>query len=201
MIEEMSDVYKEDKVFKFLHLPVQAGNNEVLKDMRRSNTIEEFKEMVRKFRAEIPDLTVSTDIIAGFPTETEERFNDTLQLIKEMRFDIINVSRFVPREGTTAAALSPLPGGIVKERSRKVTELFHKIAEENNKRWLGWKGEIVIDEKGKHDTWVGRNYTYKPVVVKGSFKLGDTIMVKIASTAVHDLRGEVIEPVLVKCLP
>jgi len=118
---------------------VQSGNNEVLKAMKRGHTVETFEEIVKTFRKEIPEITISTDIIVGHPTETEEQFEDTLKLMQEIKPDIINISRFVARPGTTAAEMPQVHGNIRKARSRRLTELQRKISLEQNKKWLDGK--------------------------------------------------------------
>jgi len=188
--DELISAFKHGKVFKFLHIPVQAGNDDVLKDMKRAYTVEQAEQIIDAFRKEIPEITISTDIICGFPTETEEQFNDTLELMKKVRFDIVNISRYWPRPGTPAAKLKQWPDRIRKERSTKVTDLFD--SQGHNDRWVGWEGTIIIDEKGKDGSWVGRNYSYKPVIVKGDLKLGDKVKVKIEKATVYDLRGVLI---------
>src|SRR3989338_3921741 len=190
MLDELIEIYKHPKMFKFLHIPVQAGNNEVLEAMNRRYKAEEFIEIVKAFRKEIPDITISTDIIIGFPTENEEQFNDSLKLIEKIRPDIVNISRYASREGTIAARMKQLAVNELKRRAKLMMELHRKIAFERNQKWIGRQGKILIDEKGKLDSWVGRNDYYKPIIVKGSFKLGDELDVKITDARTFDLRGE-----------
>jgi len=193
ILDRMIDVYKNDKVFKFLHIPAQSGNDKILELMKRKYTVDDFRKIVREFRKNIPNLTLSTDIICGFPTETEEQFNDSLDLIKEIKPDVLNISRFQARPMTEAAKMEgQIQGGITKDRSRMLTDIFTNISRMNNEKWLDWKGEILIDEKGKHDTWVGRNFAYKPVIVRGDVKLGDSVKVKVNNVTSYDLRGEII---------
>ena len=109
---------------------------------------------------------------------------------KKIKPDVLNLSRYAAREGTIAAKMKQLPTNTLKHRSRAMTDLYRKIALENNKKWIGWKGRALIDEKGKNDSWIGRNYCYKPVIVKGNFNLGDEIDVKITDATSFDLRGE-----------
>jgi len=180
-------------VFKFLHVPVQSGNDKILGLMKRNYKVEDFKKIISEFRKSIPNLTVSTDIICGFPTETEQQFNDSLELVKEIKPDVLNISRFHARAMTEAAKMEgQIDGGTTKNRSRLLTDIFTNIARMNNEKWLNWQGEILIDENGKHDTWVGRNSSYKPVIVRGDVKLGDLIKVKIKNITPYDLRGEII---------
>ncbi len=193
ILESMIDVYKNDKVFKFLHIPVQSGNNEILTLMKRNYTAEDFKKIIDEFRKNIPNLSISTDVICGFPTETEKQFNDSLTLIKEIKPDVLNISRFQARPGTEAAKMEgQVDGGVTKNRSRLLTDIFANISRMNNEKWLDWEGEILIDEKGKNDTLVGRNFAYKPVIVRGDVKLGDFVKVKVKDITPYDLRGEIL---------
>lgn len=192
ILDDLVEIYKHPKMFKFLHIPLQSGNNEVLKLMNRRYTIEDFVKAVESFRKEIPEITISTDIIAGFPSETEEQFNDSLKIIKQINPDIVNLSRYAARDGTIAAKMKQHSTNTLKQRSRIMAALYREIALENNKKWIGWRGKVLIDEKGKNDTWIGRNNAYKPVVVRGNFKLGDEIEVEIHDATSFDLRGRVI---------
>ncbi len=185
-LDELVSVMKHPKIFKFLHIPLQSGNNEVLKAMRRGHTVETFKQIVNAFRKEIPEITISTDIIAGHPTETEKQFEDTLKVMQEIKPDIINISRFAPRPGTPAAEMPQVHGNIRKQRSRKLTELRWKTELEKNRQWLGWEGEITIDEKVKGGV-SGRNYAYKLIVIRKDLPLGTKIKVKITEAKTHFL--------------
>lgn len=175
--DELVDIYQDDRMFKFLHIPVQSGDNQVLKDMNREYAVEEFKEVVDKIRQKVPNITIATDIICGFPTESEEAFGRTLDLVRELQFPIINFSKFYPRPGTKAAKMDLLPTRIVKSRSKKLTELNNSL--DVNEDWIGWKGEVLVDEKGKKGTFLARNDYYKQVVLEGDFSLGDRIFVKV----------------------
>ncbi|MBI1969426.1 tRNA (N(6)-L-threonylcarbamoyladenosine(37)-C(2))-methylthiotransferase [Candidatus Woesearchaeota archaeon] len=191
-IDDLIEIFQHPKIFKFFHCPVQAGNDAVLQDMNRGYTVDLFRKMVGKFQQAIPALTLSTDIIVGFPTETKEQFEDTTALVKEIKPDIINISRFWPRPGTRAAAMKLLQGSETKARSRILTELVEKIGFEKNQRWVGWEGKILIDEGGKNETMVGRNYAYKPVIVKGNYPLGTRINVRIEKATWYDLRAMMV---------
>ena len=192
ILDHLIQIYTNPKMFKFLHIPVQSGNNEILKLMNRRYTAEDFIRIAEKFREEIPEISISTDIIVGFPSETERQFEDSLNIIKEVRPDVLNLSRYAAREGTLAAKMRFLPTNTLKERSRIMTTFFREIALKNNKRWIGRSVEVVIDEIGKHNSWIGRNYCYRPVVVKGDFNLGDEITVRINDATAFDLRGEYV---------
>ncbi|OIO62356.1 threonylcarbamoyladenosine tRNA methylthiotransferase [Candidatus Woesearchaeota archaeon CG08_land_8_20_14_0_20_47_9] len=176
--------YRSRKAFRFIHIPVQAGNNRILKAMNRQYTAAGFKQLVNKFRMSFPMITLSTDIICGFPGEDNAEFGDSLELVKETRPDIVNISRFWPRPGTRAEEMyreHKIEGNITKKRSQELSGLVRGIALENNRRWLGKSCVVLVDEHGK-GAWVGRNIAYKPVVIRRHSKLkpGDFCRVKIA---------------------
>ena len=190
ILNGLIEIYKHPKMFKFLHIPLQSGNNEILKLMNRKYTVEDFIKVVETFRRELPEITISTDIIVGFPSETQEQFEDSLNIIKKIKPDVLNLSRYAAREDTIAAKMKQLSTNTLKQRSRIMANLHREIAFENNKKWLKWQGKILIDERGKNNSWVGRNYCYKPVIVKGDFMLGDETDVRIIDATSFDLRGE-----------
>lgn len=180
ILEHLARAYKDSKVFKFLHLPVQSGDNEVLKRMNRSYSVEDFERIVSTFRKTIPEITLSTDVICGFPAETEGAFEKTIQLVRRVKPDIINVSRFFPRPNTPAESMNQLPIEEVKRRSQHLSGIAKEISHKRNKHWLDWTGRVLIDEKGRGDTWVGRNIAYKPIVVKSrEHLLGRFIAVRV----------------------
>ncbi len=192
-IDELVEAMLNPKVFKFIHLSVQSGSNKVLKDMKRQHSVEDYIHLVEKFRAAIPELTLSTDIIVGFPAESEEDFQDTLALIHKTTPSVCNRTRFVPREKTAA---QKLPDQIhileKKNRSRILTEEFKKITFSNNQQWQDWEGTIVIDEISRQGDYVGRNYAYKPVVVSGDYAIGDTLKVRVIRPDTFGLFAEVL---------
>lgn len=192
-IDQFLEAFANEKIFKFIHLPVQSGSNDVLKSMNRNYTVEEFIEAVKKIKSEFPQVTLSTDIITGFPGETDEQHWETLNLIRTISPDIVNISKFWPRPNTKAALMKNSPGDIVKSRSSSLASICQNIAKLQNEKWLGWEGDIVIDEKGREEgQWIGRNSSYKQIIVNGNFKVGDTVKVKIKKHTPFDLRGEAL---------
>lgn len=190
-LEELIKTFKHPKMFKFLHIPVQSGNNDILHAMKRPYLVEEFRQVIQRFREEIPDITIATDIIVGFPGETEQQFRDSLVLVDQVKPDVLNISRFVSRQGTKAAEMEgQISGGETKERSRKMTSQYEWTAFSQNRKWRNWEGEIIIDEHGKDNTFIGRNHAYKPVIVEGDLVLGQTIKVRVTNTTKYDLRAE-----------
>ena len=179
-------------MFQFLHIPLQAGSNRILDLMKREYHQEDFLDVVTKIKTKLPKLTLATDVICGFPTETEQEFEETLKIIEKTRPNVVNISRFWKRPNTPAAIMQQLPGGETKIRSTKLKLLFEEISLKENQAWIGWSGWIIIDEKeSKKETAVGRNFAYKPVVVKGTHPLGTKLFVKISAATTYYLSGEI----------
>jgi threonylcarbamoyladenosine tRNA methylthiotransferase CDKAL1 len=198
MVSRLVEVFHEnDKLFKFLHIPVESGSNGVLRKMKRGHTARTFLDAVQSFRKKIPKMTISTDVIVGFPTETEGDFQATLDLLEKAEPDIVNSSRYGARPGTESAKWKRerVSFQVAKERSGRLHMLARKIAKKRNSLWQGWQGEIVVDEIiGK--VAQGRNYAYKPVVVvPGSpeqFSLGDQKRVQVYDFSNFSLKGRIV---------
>ena len=189
---ELIEVYKSEKIFKFLHLPLQSGSDRVLEDMNRGYTLMEFIEIVNAFRKEIPDITLETDVIVGYPTESEEDFEKTLKAIEILRPDVVNISKFSPRPHTPAEKLKQLPPEVVRRRSKALYELVKRIAMENNKRFLNRVVEVLVDEIGKDGTYIGRNIQYKPVIMRSEESvLGKKLKVRIVDCKSNFLIGDI----------
>lgn len=187
---ELVKSFENNKVFKFLHVPVQSGSDTILHAMKRGHTAQTFREIVNRFRERFPKFTVSTDIIVGFPGETDYDFDKTAELLLETRPDVVNLSRYSQRPGTPAAELVQIPATQVKIRSKKLFEIINQIALENNKKWMGWTGTVLFDEQT--DEMVrGRNFAYKPIFVKEPVKVGEILNVTIERVTNHGLYGTV----------
>jgi MiaB-like tRNA modifying enzyme len=192
ILEKLVNVYKNEKIFKFVHLPLQSGSNKVLKDMNRNYTIEEFEEVVKLFRNEIPSISIETDIIVGYPTERDEDFEKTLEALKRIKFDFVNISKFSPRPKTPAEKLKELNPEIVKRRSKAAFELVRKIQFEINSKYVNKELEVFVDEKGKGKTFVGRTFNYKPVVIESEENLlGKIVNVEIIDAKSNYLIGKI----------
>ncbi len=193
MLDELVEAYKCGKLFKFLHLPVQSGDDNVLGLMNRRYTVEDFKAVVQAFRKEIPRLTLSTDVICGFPGESREAFGRTKRLLAEVQPDIVNVSKFFSRPRTQAEKMEALSPKEVKRRSGELAELSRKISFERNWAWMGWEGTVLFDERGKGESWMGRNFVYKPIVVKGDDSLvGRFVPVRVVNAFSTYLEAEIL---------
>ena len=192
LLENLIQVFRNEKIFKFIHLPIQSGSNKVLKDMNRGHTVEEFLEVVDVFRKEIPEIAIETDIIVGYPTETEEDFEKTVDLLKTLNPDVVNISRFFPRPKTPAEKLKQLPMEIVNDRSRKIHELVREISLEKNKKYLQKIVDIFVDEIGRGKSYIGRTMNYRPVVIESENDiLGKVINVEITDVKSNFLIGKI----------
>jgi len=192
-LDNIINSYNDTKIYKFVHLPVQSGDNEILKKMNRKYNVNDFKSIVKSFRDKYPKITLSTDIIVGFPGETDAQFNHTIELLEEIKPDITNITRFSARPRTKAKVMKGrIKTDIVKQRSRILTDLCSNISKENNEKEIDKNFNILITEKGKKNTYVGRNENYKPVVIKEKVNIGEFINVKITKTYPTYLVGSII---------
>ena len=188
---ELLKSFESNKIFKFLHIPVQSGSDKVLNDMKRGHTAKTFRDTVEKFRNKFPNFSISTDIIVGFPTETEDDFNMTLNLLEETRPDIVNLSRYSQRPGTDAAEMVQIDVSEVKKRSKIAYERISKISKEINQSWIGWEGQVMFDEEYE-DQVRGRNFAYKPIFVNERPKIGQISSVRITDATTHGLIGKIL---------
>mgnify|MGYP005630136863 FL=1 len=188
--QKLIESYDNDKVFKFLHLPVQSGSDKVLNDMKRGHTSETFREIVKKTKDRFENFTISTDIIVGFPSETEEDFQKTLTLLDETKPDVVNLSKYSARPGTDAAELKQIDAAEIKRRSKIIFEQINKISMESNKKWIGWKGKVLFDENTEEGI-KGRNYAYKPISVQEKVNIGDSHIVEITDATRKRLIGKI----------
>ncbi|MBT4550750.1 MAG: tRNA (N(6)-L-threonylcarbamoyladenosine(37)-C(2))-methylthiotransferase [Nitrosopumilus sp.] len=188
--EKLIESYDNDKVFKFLHIPVQSGSNKVLNDMKRGHTSETFREIVKKVKERFENFTISTDIIVGFPSETEEDFQKTISLLDETKPDVVNLSKYSARPGTDAAELKQLDATEVKRRSKIIFEQINKISLKSNEKWIGWKGKVLFDENTEEGI-KGRNYAYKPISVNDKVSIGQSHVVEITNATRKRLIGKI----------
>jgi MiaB-like tRNA modifying enzyme len=192
-LDRLINVFQNNKIYKFLHLPVQSGNDHVLQRMNRHYQTKDFKRIVSTFRKTIPKLTVSTDIICGFPSEDETAFQDSLRLVEEIEPDIVNISKYAPRPNTIAATMKPLPSQLVKKRSTRMTNHCKTISLTKNRYWINWTGTILVDEIGQPGSLIGRNFAYKPVVINGTRELLEKrVHVRVAQATPTYLIGELV---------
>jgi len=188
--EKLIESFDNDKVFKFLHIPVQSGSDKVLHDMKRGHTAGTYREIVNKVKERFSEFTISTDIIVGFPSETEEDFQKTISLLDETKPDVVNLSKYSARPGTDAAELKQIDAAEVKRRSKIIFQQISKLSMESNRKWIGWKGKVLFDETTEEGI-KGRNFAYKPVFVDGDIKIGRSYIVEIIDATVKRLVGKI----------
>ncbi len=189
--DNLLESFANDRVFKFLHIPVQSGSDKVLRDMKRLHTSKIFYDVNSLFRERFNRFTIATDIIVGFPTETEEDFARTVDLINETRPDVVNLSRYSARSGTKAAQMEQMDVFEVKRRSKIVFDMAKKISQQRNEEWIGWKGEVLFDEVSD-GIIKGRNFAYKQIVIDDKVRLGKKAIVKIDGAAPNGLYGIIV---------
>ncbi len=201
IIDELLYLMKRDKrIFKFLHIPIQSASDHVLADMNRRYDSKIIYQLFSKIRNFDEMLTLSTDVICGFPTENDADFEQTLKFISRFQPDIINISRFWPRPGTKAAELRPLYNQIPIRRARELGTLFNSYSLARQKRWLGWEGLALVDEVGKNNSVIARNDYYKQIVIKTPKNsneflnklIGSFVQVEIKDATCVDLRANLV---------
>jgi tRNA-2-methylthio-N6-dimethylallyladenosine synthase len=185
------------KVCEHLHLPIQAGSNRVLQAMNRKYTRESYLGLAAGIREAIPDIALTTDIIVGFPGETEEEFQETLDLLRQVRYDSAYTFMYSPRTGTPAAKKKDqLSQEEKKDRLARLNAVQNEISREKNTEYQGRTVEVLVEgpSKNKQDVLTGRTRTSKTVNFKGSMDLvGQLVMVKITEVHSWSLAGEAIQ--------
>jgi len=192
-LEDMAVILNHERVYSFLHIPVQSASNEVLNDMKREYTIEQFKHTIDFLKARVPNLTVATDLICGFPTETPEDFEQSCQLVRDYQFPSLFINQFFPRPGTPAARMRRVPTDEVKDRTKQVSAIFQSYFPYSHK--LGERQNVLITEEAKDKVhFVGHNKSYDQVLVQGDPELmGKMVTVEIYETGKHFMKGRIVE--------
>ena len=188
---------KHHNICKYIHLPVQSGSTRILKEMNRQHTREEYMTLVDNIYRIIPDISLSQDMIAGFPTETEEDHQDTLSLMEHAKYDFGFMFAYSERPGTLAARKmeDDIPEPIKKRRLNEIIDLQQKMALERTKRFVGQTVEVLIEKDSKRSDlhWSGRNSQNTVVVFpKENYKPGDFVNVKITDCTTATLIGEAV---------
>jgi MiaB-like tRNA modifying enzyme len=184
--EELADVFaRNEKLYDFVHAPVQSGSDDVLATMRRQHRVDKFREVVAAFDDRLDEWTLSTDFIVGFPTETDADFEASMALLREVRPEKINVTRFSKRPGTDAADMKGLGGTKKKERSKAMTDLKMDVVGEAYEAMVGTERSVLVVEPGTDDSVQGYDEAYRKVVIQGAgergIELGDTVDVEIVA--------------------
>jgi len=192
--DQLISIFNLDKVYQFLHIPIQSGSNRILKKMQRPYLISQIVDNIEILRTNFPFLTISTDIICGFPSETEYDFYRTINLIKWLKPEILNISKFTARPGTLAKKMNQIDSRTIKERSIRLSNIFRNSLSNINKKWEGWQGGVLILHHGsKENQAFGRNYAYKNVFIDDyNDEYGKYVNVKIEKIEGFNLFGKLL---------
>jgi tRNA-2-methylthio-N6-dimethylallyladenosine synthase len=184
------------QVCEALHLPVQSGSTSMLRRMLRNYTRDSYLELIARLRRAMPEITLSTDVIVGFPGETESDFQETLSLLREVQFDWGFVFKYSPRAGTPAAKLESWPEELIEERHRECLDLLERVAAARRSRFQGTVQEVLVEEAG-----FGRTRGNCKVQVEGVTRVGETIPVQISNIQKTTLEGKCGDEPLIPQLP
>lgn len=192
LTKEVLEVLKESTIIvDHLHIPIQAGSDKILKKMNRKYTLSEFKEKINDIRKIRPNISITTDIIVGFPTETEEDFEETINTAKEIKFSKIHVFPYSLRDGTKAAAMKEqVDSKIKKERARRLLKLSHELEEEYASKFVGQE-QLVLTENEKEGYTYGHTSNYLQVKIKGQLSSNQLVKVKLIKKEYPYIIGEV----------
>ncbi|MBU0496968.1 MAG: tRNA (N(6)-L-threonylcarbamoyladenosine(37)-C(2))-methylthiotransferase [Candidatus Thermoplasmatota archaeon] len=192
-LNSIIDGYHSPHIYKFLHLPLQSGDDLILEKMKRGYTTELYRTLLTTFKKTYLDITLSTDIIVGFPTETNEQFNHTIDFLSKINPDIINITRFSARPRTPAKKMTGrLPTKLVKERSRTLTHHCIDLTTKKNKTHIETLYPVMITKKIDKNHVLGRTPSYKPVIIPHNLKLGSHHTVNIIEADAIHLFGNLI---------
>lgn len=195
--EVLHVIAKHHNICNYIHLPVQSGSTRILKEMNRQHTREEYMALIDKIYSIIPDISLSQDMIAGFPTETEEDHQDTLSLMEYVKYDFGFMFAYSERPGTLAARKmeDDVPEEVKKRRLNEIIDLQQRIGLERTQRFIGQEVEVLIEKESKRSDahWSGRNSQNTVVVFpKENYKVGEFVMVKITDCTAATLIGEAV---------
>lgn len=190
-LRSLIESFKLPNVYKFVHIPIQSGSDKVLNDMKRFHTVAEYKDIVERFREEIPNLTIATDIIVGYPTEEEADFEKTAELLRCIKPGLIHLSKYRHREGAPSSILDEVPHSVMKRRSKYLTDIKSEITEEENHELLGSIQRVLVVEEGSKGGFIAKTDSYIPVVVD-NVDIGTFVDVKITEATSTYLKGVLV---------
>ncbi len=196
ILDDLMDLMKRDeRIYRFLHIPVQSGSNPILQEMKRKYTIEDFNRLIDKIEKAFPNISLSTDIIVGFPGESDYDFELTKKCLERNRFNIVNVSKYGDRPLAASSKFNnKIPSEIKKERSKIISELVSFTQKEKSKGWIGWEGEVTLLRETNDGKKFSRNLYYCPVILNEG-NIGESVKVKIVDTSRTSLIGEIVDTV------
>jgi len=191
ILDELLDALESGKIFNFFHVPVQSGSDKVLGDMRRNYKAADFDEIVKTIRKRFKYSTICTDFIVGFPSETEDDFGSSLNLLKTVKPEKVNITRFSSRPATEASKQKDLVEREKKRRSRIFSDAYHRLVFAKNKELIGKELPVLVTEMGKKGGVIGRDASYRTIVIKSDLPLGASYKVRVKEAKSTYLIGEV----------
>jgi threonylcarbamoyladenosine tRNA methylthiotransferase CDKAL1 len=194
ILEDLTAAWAHENIFSFVHIPVQSGSDRVLEAMERGYAAKDVVEIVQSFRRALPKVRISTDFITGFPTETDEDFNESLRLLTGIRPTKVNITRYSQRPGTVAEDLYDMPDSVKKDRSRILTAAANQLYDEENARHIGREVPVTVTEAKKKGSVVARDQSYNNIVIPEVLPLGSACHVRIVGHRRHYLIGERVRP-------
>ncbi|NWZ25019.1 CDKAL methylthiotransferase, partial [Asarcornis scutulata] len=189
-LEEMAKILNHPRVYAFLHIPVQSASDSVLMDMKREYCVADFKRVVDFLKEKVPGITIATDIICGFPGETDEDFQETMKLVEQYRFPSLFINQFYPRPGTPAAKMHQVPAAVKKQRTKDLSQLFHSYNPYDHK--VGERQRVLVTEESfDSNYYVAHNPFYEQVLVpKDPVLMGKMVEVNIYEAGKHFMKGQ-----------
>ncbi|NXO30592.1 CDKAL methylthiotransferase, partial [Cisticola juncidis] len=196
-LEEMAKILNHPRVYAFLHIPVQSASDSVLMDMKREYCVADFKQVVDFLKEKVPGITIATDIICGFPGETDEDFQETMKLVELYRFPSLFINQFYPRPGTPAAKMPQVPAAVKKQRTKDLSQLFHSYNPYDHK--VGERQRVLVTEESfDSNYYVAHNPFYEQVLVpKDPLLMGKMVEVSIYEAGKHFMKGQPVSDAIV----
>lgn len=192
-LDDLLDAMDHERVYNFLHVPVQSGSDAVLDHMGRQHDVADFEHTVQRAREVLGEVTIATDVIVGYPTETDADHQATVELLERTRPGHVNVTRFSPRPGTPAAELDELDGGLVKDRSRELSKVRDDLQQAHRSRLTGQTVECTVIEHVVEGTSQARTGAYDPVVLPEHLPAGTRVLAEITGGTVAHAEGQIVE--------
>ncbi|XP_027531838.1 threonylcarbamoyladenosine tRNA methylthiotransferase [Neopelma chrysocephalum] len=189
-LEEMAKILNHPRVYAFLHIPVQSASDSVLMGMKREYCVADFKQVVDFLKEKVPGITIATDIICGFPGETDEDFRETMKLVEQYKFPSLFINQFYPRPGTPAAKMPQVPAAVKKQRTKDLSQLFHSYNPYDHK--VGERQRVLVTEESfDSNYYVAHNPFYEQVLVpKDPLLMGKMVEVNIYEAGKHFMKGQ-----------
>uniref|UniRef100_A0A669P7Z6 Threonylcarbamoyladenosine tRNA methylthiotransferase n=2 Tax=Phasianus colchicus TaxID=9054 RepID=A0A669P7Z6_PHACC len=189
-LEEMAKILNHPRVYAFLHIPVQSASDSVLMDMKREYCVADFRQVVDFLKEKVPGITIATDIICGFPGETDEDFQETMKLVEQYKFPSLFINQFYPRPGTPAAKMHQVPAAVKKQRTKDLSQLFHSYNPYDHK--VGERQRVLVTEESfDSNYYVAHNPFYEQVLVpKDPVLMGKMVEVNIYEAGKHFMKGQ-----------